>query len=247
MGDVFRIYLKDLTTTRAVDLNDPLALAPDSSRYWGEGTMYVLGEGLKKWYDAICNPAHEPVEDGNPVEGDSMKIPAHKKKATDPDVLIYPPSAFRSKGTMKPKVPYPKAPYTSSDFSWNPSAASVTGSAVLIYCLRTPGDSLIVKREPGMASKLGVGGTTRFNGSGTISEIYVESVLLGGGIGNMQALINVAFHETMHNKLRAGNELHTDKGLGAGQNWATDTLNETNIRRMRAALASPVIQDTQYL
>lgn len=248
MGDVFRIYLKDLTSTPPVDPNDPLgSIGPDSSRYWGEGTMFVLGLGLRKWYDAVCNPTIEPPYEGNPVAGESMKTLAPKAKKDDPDVLIYPPSAYRSTATMKPKAPYPKSPYTSSDFSWNPPKSAVSGTSVLIYCLRTQADSLIAKRDPAMASKLGGTGATHFNGSGTISEVYVQTAVAAGGIGNMQTLINVTFHETMHNKLRAGNELHQDGGLAADSNWPGDALNETNIRRMRAALQTVIIQDTQYL
>ena len=78
-------------------------------------------------------------------------------------------------------------------------------------------------------------------------EVYVESLLRGGTIGNMQTMINLAFHEAMHNKLQAGKELHNDGGLAADRNWPEDTLNDTNIRKMRAALATSVIQDTQYL
>jgi len=248
MGDVFRIYLKDLTSTPPVDPNDPLgSIGPDSSRYWGEGTMFVLGLGLKKWYDAICDPADEPTVEGNPVAGDSMKALAPKAKPGDPDVLIYPPSAYKSAATKKPKAPYPKSPFTSSDFWWDVPASSVTGASVLLYCVRTPADSVVAKRDPAMVSKLGGTGTTHRTGTGTISEIYVQSALSTGGIGDMQMLINVAFHETMHNKLKAGNEMHADKGLAADTNWPGDTLNETNIRRMRAALEAVIVQDTRYL
>ena len=132
--------------------------------------------------------------------------------------------------------------YTSNkDYSYD-----VTGDSILIYFLRTSAESLIVKREPGFTG-LGGGGTTRRIGSGTISEVYVESLLRGGTIGNMQTMINLAFHEAMHNKLQAGKELHNDGGLAADRNWPEDTLNDTNIRKMRAALATSVIQDTQYL
>ena len=63
----------------------------------------------------------------------------------------------------------------------------------------------------------------------------------------MQALINVAFHESMHNKLKAGQEMHADKGLAADTNMPGDTLNDTNIRKMRSALEQVVIQDTRFL
>jgi hypothetical protein len=245
----FRIYLKDLVSTRPVNPNDPLAGAmPDSSSYWGEGTMYVLGLGLKRWYDAICNPTVEPggTADLHSVHGDSLKNLAPKAKPTDPDVLVD-PGTYQSARVMKPKKPYPATRYTESDFWWDRPASDVTGDAVLIYFLRTSSDSLIVKREAGMAGSLGGGGTTRRIGTGTVSEVYVESLLQGGTIGNMQTLINLAFHESMHNKLQAGKELHADGGLAADMNWPGDTLNVTNIRKMRAALETPVIQDTQYL
>jgi len=90
----FRIYLKDLVSTRPVNPNDPLAGAmPDSSSYWGEGTMYVLGLGLKRWYDAVCNPtantppprpavpvvlepAAPPFNDETPVVPADSSVPA---------------------------------------------------------------------------------------------------------------------------------------------------------------------------
>ena len=247
MDTVFRIFLKDLTTTPPVNPNDPLAGAmPDSSRYWGEGTRYVLGLGLKKWYDALCNPAAEPPEEGDPVAGDSMKT-VIRGKGGAADVVDYPRSAYQSPRTMKPKAPYPKTPYTSADFWWDPTAANVTGTSLLLYCVRTPADSVVVKRDPAMVSKLGGTGTTHRTGRGTISELYVERMLTGGTIGQMQGLINVAFHETMHNKLTAGNEMHAQKGLAADTNFPGDTLTDANIRAMRAALDKPVIQDTQFL
>ncbi|HVK16960.1 MAG TPA: hypothetical protein VM533_08420 [Fimbriiglobus sp.] len=247
MSNVFRIYLKNLASTRPVNPNDPLAGAlPDSSSYWGEGTMYVIGLGLKEWFDAVCNPAIEPTADLDTIEGDSLHSRLPRARAGDPEVFGNKPSVYSSRRVMQPRRTYPATRYTESDFWWDRPASDVTGDAVLIYFLRTSAESLIVRREPGF-SQLGGGGTTRSNGSGTISEVYVESLLRGGTVGNMQTLINVAFHEAMHNKLQAGQNLHNDGGLAADRNWPEDTLNETNIRRMRAALATPVIQDTQYL
>ncbi|MFO0851904.1 MAG: hypothetical protein U0871_25560 [Gemmataceae bacterium] len=244
----FRIYLKDLVSTRPVNPGDPLAgVMPDSSSYWGEGTMYVLGLGIKEWYDAICNPAVEPTSDLDSVGGDSLHSRLPRAKASDPEVIGNKPSVYGSTRVMAPRRAYPATRYTESDFWWDRPASDVTGDSVLIYFLRTSADSLIVRREAGMAGSLGGGGTTRRIGSGTISEVYVESLLRGGTIGNMQTLINVAFHESMHNKLQAGQELHRDGGLAADQNWPEDTLNDANIRKMRAALETPVIQDTQYL
>ena len=245
---VFRIFLKNLASTKWVNPNDPLAGAmPDSSSYWGEGTRYIIGVGLKEWFDAVCNPAAEPTSDLDSVGGDSLHSRLPKKKKSDPEVLGNKPSVYKSPGVMKPKAAYPKTRYTESDFWWDPPASDVTGDSILIYFLRTPNDSLILKREPALAGQLGGGGTTRRIAAGTISEVYVESLLQGGTPGNMQSLINVAFHEAMHNKLQAGKELHNDGGLAADQNWPEDTLNDTNIRKMRAALETPVIQDTQYL
>jgi hypothetical protein len=247
VAKVFRIYLKNLASTRWVNPNDPLASAmPDSSSYWGEGTRFVLGLGLKEWFDAVCNPAAEPTSDLDTVQGDSLHSRLPKKNASDPDVFGNKPSVYRSPGVMKPKQKYPATSYTESDFWWDPPAASVNGDSILIYFLRTSTESLIVKREPGFTG-LGGAGTTRRIASGTISEVYVESILRGGTVGNMQTLINLAFHEAMHNKLQAGNDLHNDGGLAADTNWPEDTLNETNIRKMRAALETPVVQDTQYL
>ncbi len=245
MPNVFRIYLKNLVSTRPVDPRDPLAgTMPSSNSYWGEGEMYIIGSGLKEWFDAVCSPAAEPVNILDSVQGDSLYSRLPKKKPSDPDVFGNKPSVYGSQAVMK--KPYPATSYTESDFWWDPPAVSVTGDAVLIYFLRSQTESLVVKREPGFKG-LGGGGTTRRIGAGTISEVYVESVLKGGTIGNMQALINVAFHEAMHNKLQAGQEMHNDGGLAAATNWPEDTLNETNIRKMRAALEKAVIQDTQYL
>ncbi|WP_165227520.1 hypothetical protein [Aquisphaera insulae] len=246
MGDIFRIYFKDLVRIDPGDPNDPLtAITFNTSSFWGEGTAYILGCGVKRWYDAICDPEREP-EAVRP-EGDSMKTLAPKAKKDDPDELIYPPSAFSSTKIMKPKAPYPKTRYTSSDFWWNPDRSAVTGDSVLIYCLRLQSDSLIAKDDKSLRSKLGGGGTTHAGANGTISEIYVQDVLTSNGIGNMQALINVAFHETMHNKLKIGQGLHADKGLAADRNMPDDTLNDTNIRKMRGALEQMVVQDTRFL
>jgi hypothetical protein len=248
VANVFRIFLKNLASTRWVNPNDPLAGGtPDSSSYWGEGTRYVIGLGVKEWFDALCNPAVEPTSSLDTVEGDSLHSLLPKKKKSDPDVFGNKPSVFRSPGVMKPKAKYPATRYTESDFWWDPAAADVTGDSILIYFLRTSADSLIVKREPGLVGHLGGSGTTRRIGAGTISEVYVESLLQGGTVGSMQTLSNVAFHEAMHNKLQASNELHKDGGLAADRNWPEDTLNDTNIRKMRAALETPVIQDTRYL
>ncbi len=245
MPNPFRIYLKNLVSTRPVDPGDPLAgTMPNSNSYWGEGEMYIIGSGLKEWFDAVCSPAAEPANILDSVQGDSLYSRLPKKNPSDPDVFGNKPSVYGSAAVMK--KPYPATRYTESDFWWDPPAAAVTGDAVLIYFLRTPAESLVVKREPAFTG-LGGGGTTRRIGAGTISEVYVESVLKGGTIGNMQALINVAFHEAMHNKLQAGQEMHNDGGLAAATNWPEDTLNETNIRKMRPALEKAVIQDTQYL
>ncbi|MCP5197426.1 MAG: hypothetical protein H6974_11685 [Gammaproteobacteria bacterium] len=247
MANVFRIYLKNLASTRPINPNDPLAgTLPDSSSYWGEGTRYVIGLGLKEWFDAVCNPTVEPTSDLDTVQGDSLHSLLPKAKPSDPDVFGNKPSVYRAPQVMSPQTAYPATRYTESDFWWDPPASDVTGDSVLIYFLRTSAESLIVKREPGFTG-LGGGGTTRRIGTGTISEVYVESILQSGTIGNLQALINVAFHEAMHNKLRAGNELHSDGGLAAATNRPEDTLNRVNIRKMRAALEIPVIQDAQYL
>lgn len=247
MADIFRIYLKNLASTKWVDPRDPLAgTGPDSSSYWGEGAMFIIGLGLKEWFDAVCNPAAEPTSDLDTVQGDSLLSRLPKKKASDPDVFGNKPSVYRSPGVMKPKQKYPATRYTESDFWWDPPASAVTGDSILIYFLRTSAESLIVKREPGFTG-LGGAGATRWTGAGTISEVYVESLLRGGTVGNMQTLINLAFHEAMHNKLQVGQALHSDGGLAADRNWPEDTLNETNIRKMRAALETPVVQDTQYL
>jgi hypothetical protein len=208
--------------------------------------MYVIGLGLKEWFDAVCNPAVEPTSDLDTIEGDSLHSRLPRARASDPEVFGNKPSVYGSTRVMQPRRAYPATRYTESDFWWDPPASDVTGDSVLIYFLRTSAESLVARREPGF-SQLGGGGTTRRSGPGTISEVYVESLLQGGTIGNMQALINVAFHEAMHNKLRAGQNMHTDGGLAAETNRPGDTLNDTNIRRMRAALETPVVQDTQYL
>ncbi len=242
---VYRIFLKNLVSTRPVDPKDPLAgLGPNSNSYWGEGEMYIIGSGLKEWFDAVCNPAAEPANVLDSVQGDSLFSRLPKKKPSDPDVFGNKPSVYRGPAVMKQK--YPSTPYTESDFWWDPTATDVTGDSVLIYFLRTKSESLIVKRDKSFTG-LGGGGTTQWTGAGTISEVYVESLLQGGTIGNMQGLINLAFHEAMHNKLHAGQGMHADGGLAAAKNWPEDTLNETNIRKMRAALTTPVIQDTQFL
>lgn len=240
MGDTFRIYLKDLATSSEGDT------------YWGEGTRYLLGCGLKALYDTICDPPAGLLTDLHSAAGDPVPM-GGAAQLSHARMVAPRTSVFETLDLVPPQPPYPSTPFKRSDYWWNPAKASVSGTAVLIYCLRKRGDSLIARRTKGTDAKLGLGGSTHRTGAGAISEIYVEDILSTSG-NSMQALIKLAFHESMHNKLevmvppgRTPPDMHRDAGLAAAVVAPDATLNETNVRRMRAALARPVPQDTRYL
>ena len=91
---------------------------------------------------------------------------------------------------------------------WSYKPAHVQPHDVVLYFVLDSGSSLARKKlgvEPGTRD----GGFTFFNGSVTLSEVYVD--------GSMPAvrLANVAFHELMHNKLEVGDGMHTMGGLAA--------------------------------
>jgi hypothetical protein len=107
----------------------------------------------------------------------------------------------------------------------------------------------ILRNRFGVKLRSGSGhsGATQLTPEGMLSEIHVWENENGTDARLGKLIGNLAFHEAMHNKLQAGNELHKDGGLAADKNWPEDTLNDTNIRKMRGALETTVIQDTQYL
>ena len=109
---------KNLASTRWVNPNDPLAGAlPDSSSYWGEGTRYVIGLGLKEWSDAVCNPAAEPTSSLDTVGG-ARSIPDCPGRAPATPKCSATSRRCIDAGVMAPRRAYPATVYTESDFWW---------------------------------------------------------------------------------------------------------------------------------
>lgn len=67
------------------------------------------------------------------------------------------------------------------------------------------------------------------------SEVYPRMI-------DAEVLARLAFHEAMHNKLRLGNEMHTQGGMASKSVGAETPLTDANIAAMAAAMRSPVPQ-----
>src|SRR5262245_62947328 len=121
----------------------------------------------------------------------------------------------------------PLAPFSDSDFWWDSSASDVRANEVLIYFLDSKADSLVQQVSPSVT--LGPGGTTLIRTSGNLSEVYVrESIAaMGGGADLARGLAVLAFHESMHNKLKVGGTLHS-AGVGVGE-WLRPRSSRTRI------------------
>ena len=110
---------------------------------------------------------------------------------------------------------------------------------VLIYLLKSKAQSRIKKVAPSMDLGKTSKGNTLISSQGNISEIYTSEL----SDWKMSDIVNLAFHELMHNKLQVGDDLHTDYGFGLAAGDVTGrTLNERNIEDMAKALATKVPQ-----
>jgi len=144
----------------------------------------------------------------------------------------------------------PNTTFSDSDFFWNSSPGSIQSNEVLIYFVNTKGDSLITQVWPG--SQLGVSGTTKWNtSSGCISEIYVsECISQMGDCDVALGLALMAFHESMHNKVRMGDSLHNQSGVSLGRrviSFCGQALSAGDIALMAPALDRDTAQYTSFL
>ena len=121
---------------------------------------------------------------------------------------------------------------------WSYKPANVQSHDVVLYFVLDQGSSL-ARKKLGIEPTTRDGGFTVFNGSVTLSEVYVD--------GSMPAerLANVAFHELMHNKLETGDVMHDMGGLATKPTHEGHKLNAENIKRLSARLFRAVPQYTK--
>jgi len=121
---------------------------------------------------------------------------------------------------------------------WAYRAAHVQPYDVVVYFVLDRSQS-VVRKKLGIEPPAGAAGFTYFNGSVTLSEVYVA--------GSMPALrlANAAFHEVMHNKLQLGDSMHSLGGVAASPTQERAILSAEGIRRMSAALFRAVPQYTK--
>ncbi|HEY0547873.1 MAG TPA: hypothetical protein VGC91_21015 [Pyrinomonadaceae bacterium] len=115
--------------------------------------------------------------------------------------------------------------------SWVDSApASIQNNELLIYFVAGRGDS-IVASLPGYPGGAGTGDGLTAWSTQTASEVYVAT--------STAYLPQMAFHESMHNKLHLGDTaLHRQDGLARSPVSVGGTPSADNITRMRAALST---------
>lgn len=128
--------------------------------------------------------------------------------------------------------------------NWSLRAGHLMPHDVVIYFVLDPSQSIARRLGAVTPERTNAGGLTAETAKGTVCEVYVE--------GNMPArrLANIAFHETMHNKLDVGGilrgNLHQEKdiGLGAGVTDEWTRLTAGDVRLMSANLFRKVRQYT---
>jgi hypothetical protein len=136
-------------------------------------------------------------------------------------------------------------PYNTSDFTWNPAAASA--SNLVIYFINSSADSLVSKVNPG--TPLGEGGTTLLDPAGNLSEVYFTSPGTDGASDLARQLAVLAFHESMHNLLQLGKSLHASGGMGLAAEVVPEnaSLTDTNKKLMAPAMGNDIPQNTSFL
>jgi hypothetical protein len=125
---------------------------------------------------------------------------------------------------------------------------------LLIYVVPSQGKSVIARKYP-EAERPGSknSGATYPGNKGAISEIYFDKFAAEDWPG----MAKIAFHELMHNKLRIGNDMHSDFEINGGagtHSLASEELDTSsrgmfsykltfqNKRAMRRAMAKDVPQ-----
>ncbi|HEX8247097.1 MAG TPA: hypothetical protein VF599_02850 [Pyrinomonadaceae bacterium] len=121
--------------------------------------------------------------------------------------------------------------YGTASVSWATAApGTIGGHEMLIYFVADSMDSILVAL-PGNSGRGSGDGFTTWANNLTGSEVYVSS--------SRQYLAEMAFHESMHNKLHLGDTaLHAKDGLAHIPVTAGTTPSATNITDMRRALAT---------
>jgi hypothetical protein len=121
--------------------------------------------------------------------------------------------------------------YGTASVSWATAApGAIGGHELLIYFVADSMDSILVSL-PGNSGRGSGDGFTTWANNLTGSEVYVSS--------SRQYLAEMAFHESMHNKLHLGDTaLHAKDGLAHIPVTAGTTPSATNITDMRTALST---------
>jgi hypothetical protein len=121
---------------------------------------------------------------------------------------------------------------------WSYRAAQLQTWDVVLYFVLDRSQSL-VRKKLGVEPPGGTGGGyTFFDGTVTLSEIYVDGSMPARRLGN------VAFHELMHNKLKMGKEMHLLRGVAASPTPEGGRLFRGAIQQLSAALFRAVPQYT---
>lgn len=126
--------------------------------------------------------------------------------------------------------------------NWSLKAGHLLPHDVVIYFLLDPSQSIARRLGVAAPQAINAGGFTATTAKGTVCEVYVE--------GNMPArrLANIAFHETMHNKLDVGGgwrgDIHRGDGLAVKPTDEWSRLTDGNIRLMAGSLFRNVRQYT---
>ena len=114
---------------------------------------------------------------------------------------------------------------------WVTSAPTIADNELLIYFVPSDMDS-VARSLPGYSGPAGTGdGFTVWSGNVTASEVYVSR--------SRNWLAEIAFHESLHNKLHLGDrDLHALDGLARIPVVAGSQPSANNITRMRRALST---------
>jgi hypothetical protein len=124
--------------------------------------------------------------------------------------------------------------FSSNTVIFTPTAASPAGHGLLVYFM--PSKTSVVKHVPKTpALDLTNDGNTVY--AAGASEVYVAKK-------DSALLARLALHELMHNRLKLGNDLHTQGGMAAQTIGPSTQLNATNIKTMAAVLDKSITQWT---
>jgi hypothetical protein len=127
----------------------------------------------------------------------------------------------------------------SASASWVSGCPSMQSQDVVIYLRNSPpdGDGFRCNSTPDGGWIFGTHGLTTWDGSGTLSVVWVPPCT-GGATPQGDILGSVAFHELMHNKLHLDNRaLHGQGGLAAAAVGGNTPLTDANVRLLAPALS----------